>query len=130
MTGGHIRQRSTGSWELRYSAGTDPVTGKRKTITTTFRGNKRDAEKELRRLLHTVDIGEHVDPTRITVGRWLEDWLASIRPSKAPRTHHRYSELVAHYLSPALGNVPLAKLTPAHIQRAYNGWYLDGRRDR
>jgi hypothetical protein len=27
---GHIRQRSPGLWELRYSLGTDPATGKRR----------------------------------------------------------------------------------------------------
>ena len=30
---GHIRERSRGSWELRYSLGTDPATGKRRTVT-------------------------------------------------------------------------------------------------
>ena len=29
-TTGHIRQRTPGSWELRYSLGTDPATGKRR----------------------------------------------------------------------------------------------------
>lgn len=47
---GHIRQRSQGSYELHYPLGTDLATGKRKTVTTTVRGNRRAAEKELRRL--------------------------------------------------------------------------------
>ena len=45
MTAGHIRQRSPGSWELRYTIGTDPATGKRKTATATVRGSRKDAER-------------------------------------------------------------------------------------
>src|SRR5262245_35152156 len=37
---GHIRRRSKGSWELRYSRGTDPATGKRLVVTTTIRGDR------------------------------------------------------------------------------------------
>jgi hypothetical protein len=75
---GHIRERSPGSWELRYSLGVDPATGRRRTVTTTVRGKHRDAEKELRRLLGTVDTGEHVDPTRMTLRTWLAKWLEAV----------------------------------------------------
>jgi hypothetical protein len=47
---GHIRQRSPGSWELRHSPGTDAPTGKRRILTTTVRGDRKAAERELRRL--------------------------------------------------------------------------------
>ena len=68
---GHIRERSPGSFELRYNLGIDPATGKRKLATATVRGSRKDAEKELRRLLHSLDTGEHLDPNRITVREWL-----------------------------------------------------------
>ena len=84
---GHIRQRSPGSWELRYGLGTDPATGKRRIVTTTVKGTRRVAERELRRLLHAVDNGEHVDPTRITVREWLTHWLAAARTEVSPKTH-------------------------------------------
>ena len=64
---GHIRERSPGSFELRYTLGADPATGKRRTATATVRGSRKDAEKKLRRLLCTLDSGEHVDPRRMTV---------------------------------------------------------------
>jgi hypothetical protein len=44
---GNIEQRSPGSYRLRYSLGRDPVTGKRRTATTTIRGTRKDAEREL-----------------------------------------------------------------------------------
>jgi len=86
---GHIRQRTPGSWELRYTLGTDPATGKRRTVTTTVTGNRRAAEKELRRLLRTLDAGEHVDPSRMTVREWLTMWLATVREEVSPKSHER-----------------------------------------
>src|SRR4051812_2803218 len=115
---GHIRQRSPGSWELRYTLGTDAATGKRRMATTTMRGGRKDAERELRRLLHSIDTNEHVDPTRLTVRQWLTTWLDTVKEEVAPRTHERYSEIVNNFLAPALGNLPIIKLAPAHIQDA------------
>jgi integrase len=57
---GHIRERSPGSYELRYTLGTDAASGKRKTATATVRGTRKDAERELRRLLSAVDSGETI----------------------------------------------------------------------
>src|SRR5271155_3775514 len=126
---GHIRERSPGSWELRYSAGADPATGNRKLVTITVRGSRRSAEKELRRLLRTLDTGEHVDPTRMTVREWLTTWLAAVGEEVSPKSHERYSEIVHHFLIPALGNLLLTKLAPSHIQQAYNALAVGGRRD-
>jgi hypothetical protein len=105
----HIRQRSSGSFELRYGLGTNPTTGKRRVATTTVKGNHRAAEKELRRLLRTLDTGEHVDPSRITVCEWLTTWLTAVREEVAPKSHERYAEIVRNFLAPALGNMPLHK---------------------
>ena len=126
---GHIRHRSAGSFEIRYSLGTDPATGKRRMATTTVKGNRRAAEKELRRLLRTLDTGEHVDPTRMTVRAWLMAWLATVREEVSPKTHERYSEIVENFLVPELGALPITKLTAAHIQAAYTKWATEGRRD-
>ncbi|HKR83926.1 MAG TPA: tyrosine-type recombinase/integrase [Terriglobales bacterium] len=126
---GHIRERSPESWELRYSLGTDPATGKRRTATATVKGDRRAAEKELRRLLRTLDTGEHVDPTRITLREWLTTWLAAVREEVSPKTHERYSEIVQNFLVLELGALPITKLSAAHIQAAYTKWATEGRRD-
>jgi integrase len=127
---GSIRERTKGSFELRYSLKADPVTGRRRTATATIKAEKRgDAEKELRRLLRSVDTGEHVDPTRMLVREYLAAWLATAREEVSPRTHERYAELVRHFLLPALGNQPLAKLTSSQIQAVYTTLATGGRRD-
>jgi integrase len=126
---GHIRERSPGAFELRYSLGTDAATGKRRIATATIRGARKDAEKELRRLLRSVDTGEHIDPNRITVRQWLATWLDAVRSEVAPKTHERYGEITNHFLIPALGNLQLAKVVPAHIQETYSALATGGRRD-
>ena len=126
---GHIRERAPGSWEVRYSLGTDSATGKRRMATTTVKGNRRAAEKELRRLLRTLDTGQHVDPTRMRVREWLTRWLAAVREEVSPKTHERYSEIVENFLAPELGALPITKLAAAHIQAAYTRWAREGRRD-
>jgi len=126
---GHIRERSPGSFELRYSLGTDPATGRRRIATTTVQGDRKAAERELRRLLRTLDTGEHVDPTRMTVREWLAQWLETVRTEVSPKTHERYTEIVDNFLAPTFGNLPIVKLAASHLQVAYNGWATGGRRD-
>jgi integrase len=126
---GHLRQRSRGSWEIRYSLGRDPATGRQRVATTTIRGDRRAAEKEMRRLLRTIDDGSHVDPTRMTVGQWLTRWLDAMQAEVSPKSHERYSEVVGNFLIPELGALPIVKLAPAHIQKAYAKWAIEGRRD-
>jgi integrase len=126
---GHIRQRTPGSWELRYSLGTEPATGKRRVATTTIKGNRRAAEKELRRLLRALDTNEHVDPTRMTLREWLTAWLGAVREEVSPKSHERYSEIVDNFLAPELGALPIAKLAPVHISAVYTRWAIEGRRD-
>ncbi|MDR3574275.1 MAG: tyrosine-type recombinase/integrase [Anaerolineaceae bacterium] len=126
---GHIRQRSEGVYEIRYDIGINPLTGGRRRLGVTIKGTHKDAERELRRLLHTIDTGEHPEPTKITVEQHLLQWLETIHSQLSPRTHERYTEIVKLFLVPAFGDRLLTKLTPTTIQSAYNAWETSGRRD-
>jgi integrase len=119
---GTIKSRSPGSYRIRYSLGRDPVSGKRRFASATVRGTRKQAERELVRLLRTVDTGEHVDPSRITVGQWLALWLNSTRVEVSPKTHERYAEIVRCYLVPAVGGIQLQRLTTVDIQKGYNAF--------
>ena len=129
MSAGHIRPRGPGAWELKYDAGRDQKTGRRITRYKTVRGAKRDAQRELRKLLGAVDKGQHVDPGKLTLGAWLGQWLEEARHNVAPKTHERYTEIVDKHLVPALGVIPLAKLAPVHVQSYYADALKSGRRD-
>src|SRR5262249_8679443 len=127
---GTIKSRSSGSYRIRYSLGRDPVSGKRRFGTATVRGTRQDDERELTRLLRTADTGEHVDPSRMTVGGWLDRWIETVGTEVSPKTHESYAEIVRCYLKPALGGHRLDRLMPSHIQDAYSTWAVTGRRDR
>ena len=66
---------------------------------TKVRGSRRDAGREVRRLLRVVDTGEHVDPNRITVRNWLTTWRYATRQEVAPRTAERHAEIVNNFLT-------------------------------
>jgi integrase len=120
---GHIRQRSSGSWEIKYdvAGGRDPVTGKRKTRYATVKGTKKVAQQELRRLLAAVDEGRFVEPSRQTVTQYLAQWLADhARYRVSGKTFERYAELLRLHVVPVIGSQPLARTEPLHIQSCHS----------
>lgn len=123
---GRIRQRSANSWELSWDMPADG-SGKRLRRFKNVKGGRKDAERELRRILRELDTGSYVEPSKLTLGRFLSDWLGEIEVSAT--TLHRYKQLVEGYLVPALGGHVLSRLTPAQIDHAYAGWKAEGRRD-
>src|SRR3954470_16201083 len=129
MAKGHIRARGPGAWELKYDIGVDPVTSKRRVKFKTVRGSKRDAQRELRTILSSLDDGTFADPGKMTVAGWLRQWLEEAQHNVAPKTLQRYREIVELHLIPALGAISLAKLQPAQIQAYYGEALANGRRD-
>jgi hypothetical protein len=67
MSGGCIRERGPGRWEIRYELPRGPD-GRRRTRTETVRGAKRDAQRRRRELLAEVDRGMVADAGKLTVG--------------------------------------------------------------
>jgi integrase len=127
---GHIRQRSKGSWTIVIDVGRDPETSKRRQQWHTIKGTKRDAERVLRELLHSLEVGSYVKPNRLTVAQFLEEWLQGyVAMNTAPRTRERYEEIVRIHLILALGSLPLLALQPQHIQKYYAKALQSGRRD-
>src|SRR5207253_1270359 len=98
----------------------DPETGlrKRKQKWITFRGTKKEAEKKLTEQLNAHNKGEFIEPTKLTVGEWLDRWLKEIvKPAKRPSTYEMYELIVRLHLKPALGTILLQALRPGHIQQ-------------
>jgi len=117
---GSLIKRSPCSWSAVIELGRDPITGKRRQKWYTVAGNKKDAQRELTRLLHSLDTGCYVDPTKLTVRDYLEKWLADYaKTNVGAKTFHRYQEIVRLHLVPALGAYPLNKLQPLNIQSYY-----------
>jgi integrase len=125
---GGIDARGENSWRLRYR-----VNGKR--FTKTFHGSLSDARKELRGLVRSGDMGEHVAPDKITVTQWIDRWIALLerQPNEGAgegskkrkrglvnrRTLERYEELLRCHVKPTLGVRPLQQLQASEIDDLY-----------
>jgi hypothetical protein len=116
---GHIRQRSPGHWAIVLDT-RDPASGKRKRKWHSFKGTKREAQVECSKLIAAMSGGTYVDPSRQTVAKFLDKWLAYMVSQISRRSHERYTEIVKKNLVPALGSVPLTKLRPSQITVAYS----------
>ena len=105
-------------WELRADVGADPVTKRRRQISRGFRGTRKEAERELRKLCGEVDAGKHRS-TDENFASLLESWYASRLSSWSPTTAARNRELLDLHILPALGAKSLSKLRPADLDRLY-----------
>jgi integrase len=126
---GNITRRGAHSWRLKFEAcERDPVTGKRRTRYVTVRGTKKDAQRELNRLLSLVDSGFYVEPSTLSVAEYLERWLMDHAQHRvSAKTFERYAEIARKHLIPALGSHRLPKLSPLHIQAYYSDALTKGR---
>jgi integrase len=116
---GHLRQRSPGSWEIKFDAGADPVTGKRKTRYVTVKGGKKAAQAELRRLLSAIDEGRLIEPSKTTLAQFLDRWESWAATQVARKTLERYCELLRHHVRPHLGSASIQKLRPVNFAELY-----------
>lgn len=121
---GCLKKRSAGSWSIILDLGyePDPNTGKlrRKQKWHTFRGNKKGAEDRLAELLNDVRTDTYVDPSRLTLGQWLTDWIAKVKDTVRPSTFVRYSGIVENHLAKsALALIPLQKVRGSQIEAYY-----------
>lgn len=75
------------------------------------------AAKDMRAVLAESDAGTLADPGKVTVGEWLDVWLAGLRTSAS--TQATYGQMIRLTLKPHIGDVKLAKLTSARINVLY-----------
>ncbi len=126
---GSIQKRGKGSWRLVFDLERDH-TGRRRQKVVTIKGSKRAAEKELARLIAAIETGGIVEPHKLTVAEYLDQWIDYAASKTSAKTLERYSEIFRNHISPALGAHRLAKLQPIHIQAHYAEALKSGRRDK
>ena len=81
-----MRERSPGVWELILEAGRDPVTGRRRQFSRTFRGNLREAKKARAALLVEAGKGRH-EGTNASLDDLFGDRVVELkRKGRSPNT--------------------------------------------
>ena len=125
---GHIKKRSKQSWSIWIDLGRDG-NGRRRQKCITVRGRRKDAERELARIVNEIETGAFVEPSHMTVATYLERWLDHARNRVSPKTHERYAELSRTHITPGIGSYKLSQLKPLHIQEFYSNALKNGRKD-
>ncbi|WAC26259.1 tyrosine-type recombinase/integrase [Ancylobacter sp. SL191] len=124
---GHLRERSPGHWAIVLSI-SDPATGKPKKKWHSFKGGKREAQKECARLISEMSAGTYSEPSKLTVAEYIDRWLEHAKTTVAPKTLDRYAQLLRKNVQPILGAHKLTKLGPATIDAAWAQLLESGRR--
>jgi len=124
---GHIRKRGK-SWAVVVDVGRDESGQRRQRWQGGFT-TKKEATEALTDILGRVQQGAYVEPSKQTVGGFLAQWLDSTRASVKPTTWATYEALTRGLIAPALGTVPLQRLTASQINGFYADLLASGRRD-
>jgi integrase len=82
-------------------------------------GTKKDAQRELRKILTRVDNGLPAMDDLVTFRDFIDDFLRQRSTRVRALTLYRYRNVIRLYMLPALGSVQLAKIQPRHLEALY-----------
>ncbi|MBQ3178945.1 MAG: tyrosine-type recombinase/integrase [Clostridia bacterium] len=125
MASGSIRERKTKkgtSYQLTIEAGVDPITGERIRQYKTFKGTRKQAEKELSRLIQEMENGTCVtQASPVSLTNWMKQWLELYCINIEGTTRHNYDVIIRNHIEPFhIGKLPLKSLRNTHIQEWVN----------
>jgi integrase len=118
------RDRKTGEPVLDGDG--QPVMQRRQLTVT--KDTKREAQAELARIENARATGTYIAPSDLTVGQWIEEWLARKAEDLEVTTINSYRETLRHAQS-QLGHVRLQELTEEQVE-AWVAWLLTSGRVR
>ena len=122
---GQIRKRGK-SWAVIIYLGRDPQTGKKRRKWYTHR-TQREAEAHLNQLLVQMQAGAGVPPSRLLVRDYFSQWLLDdVAGRLAPTTEAIYAYGIRRHLIPALGHMPLSRLSAPALQSCLNNMLSRG----
>lgn len=106
-------------WEARVTVGRDPGTGKQ--IQRSFSGKtQKEVREKMQAAAVAVNEGTYMEPSKMTLGQWLDVWAKDYLGSVKPFTLRAYSDQIKNHIKPALGAVKLDALNTHTIQSFYN----------
>lgn len=116
---GTIRKRRDGRWEARFTVGMDPGTGKQ--IQKSIYGRTQaEVRKKLKEKTNEVDNGDYTEPSKLTVGAWLDLWIKEFVVNVKASTIEQYQYQIETHLKPGIGAVKLSELSVPLVQKLYN----------
>jgi integrase len=115
---GHARERSPGTYELRWR----PRPGAKIRTETIKAKSQRAADLELAKRVAAAAEGRgssSASPAKLTCAEWFDQWVSGISLVMAPTTVASYESVVRCQLKPHLGKIRLRDLSPADVKLAF-----------
>ena len=123
---GTIRKRSDGRWEAVFTTG-HKADGKsiRRSV---YGATRKEVSSRLHEILRQIEHEEYVEPQKLTVGDWLDEWWkVYCLPFKKTSTATGYESCIVWHLKPYIGHRQLQGLRAEHIQAVVNALVSEGK---
>jgi len=87
------------------------ITEKKTKRVTLYGKSKKEVLEKLTQILHQKQTGGLLEPTKVTLGEWLDRWLNDyMKPHLRQNTWGDYESIIRVHIKPALGQRLLRKL--------------------
>ena len=116
--GSVYRRKSDGRWVAQCRDAHDKVR-------YIYRKTKAEAKKALREALQDRDDG-YVPPDKLTVGKYLEDWMDERKSVVSAKTWRTQESLMRNNVIAYIGDTRLSNLSPDDIRKPYRRQLRDG----
>jgi integrase len=123
---GSIIERPPGSGRWRVTLYVGEVEDKdgrtkRRYLSRTVKGTKRDAELVLAELLKAREMGDTTVDAKTRLSDFAATWLDTLTTNATvrPRTAADYRSILNRYVLPTLGRYRIGRLQPTHLRRLY-----------
>lgn len=81
---------------------------------------KKEAINACNEAIYRLEHGTYIEPTDLTIARYLRDWLETHRINLAVNTYRGYKVNIENHIIPAIGHILLQKLQPIDLQKFYS----------
>ncbi|WJE48936.1 site-specific integrase [Peribacillus frigoritolerans] len=117
MKGSIKKDKKTGRYFYVIDMGIDPLTGKRTQKKKRGFNTKKEAEHALSEFLNDVRLGNYVEPDKMTLSDFIQDWLKEMKLNVAVSTYQNYISFNKCHINPRLGHFRMQKIEPLIVQR-------------
>lgn len=122
---GHLEERGKNVWRAKVYLGLDAVTGRKRYITRTVRGPKRQAEDALNRLLlESGDTSQAVVDG--TFSELAAKWFEQASTTLSPSTQAEYRRLLDRIIVPRFGSTKVRSIRASDLDAFYSDLHKRG----
>ena len=112
-------------WEARVTVGRDPGTGKQ--MRRSFSGKtQKEVREKMQAAAVAVNDGDYFEPSKMSVGQWLDTWAEEYLNSVKPRTVESYKANIKQHIKPAIGKYRRAALSSEPLQKLIHAKFNQG----